>query len=365
MENPHEHFMRLALENAKKAWGQTHPNPMVGAVIVRDGRILSQGFHEHDGGLHAERNAINALQESAKGADIYVTLEPCSTHGRTGACTDAIISSGISRVFIGSLDPNPLHAGRALEVLKQANIECFCGILKDECEELNIIFNHSITTKRALLAIKVAQTKNGKIAEVKGKPSFITERSARENAHLYRKLFPAIAVGFGTLLSDNPSLTSRLNSQAETCPVRFIFDRSLKSCEIELSKFKVFSDSFKDKTYIVCDSDSDPQKIEKLKSQKINILQIPTKRNEEKLFWQCFKEELFKMRLTGVIIEGGSQILTSLINTQEADYFFEYTSPKIFDDSALNAYNAPRPKIVNPKIENLAPDTLLHGFITY
>ncbi|MBR4598052.1 MAG: bifunctional diaminohydroxyphosphoribosylaminopyrimidine deaminase/5-amino-6-(5-phosphoribosylamino)uracil reductase RibD, partial [Opitutales bacterium] len=247
--------MKRAIELARNAWGKTHPNPMVAAVTVKDGKIIGEGFHKKDGDLHAERNALNSLKESAAGAEMYVSLEPCSTKGRTGACTDAIIASGIKKVFIGALDPNPAHAGRAVEILKNAGIECVCGILPKECADLNIIFNSSIVSKTAMLAIKFAQTKNGKIAEHKGKPSPITSASARAHLMRYRELFPAIAAGFGTLISDNPSLTIR-DEIGERSNFRFLLDRSLNCAELNLSSFRLFSDKFSEKTTVVCDAEA-------------------------------------------------------------------------------------------------------------
>ena len=355
--------MKRAVELAKQAWGMTHPNPMVGAVIVKSGRIIGEGFHEKDGGLHAERNALNSLKESAAGAEMYVSLEPCSTKGRTGACTDAIIKSGIKKVFIGSLDPNPAHAGRAIKVLNEAGIECECGILRDECEDLNIIFNTQIVSQKAMLAIKFAKTKNGKIAEHAGRQSQITSTAAREHLMRWRALFPAIAVGFGTLLSDNPALTIR-DKSGERSSRRFLFDRSLNCADLDLSKFKLFSDKFKDMTTVVCDADSPKEKIEFLKNRGVNVLQIPAKRADEGKFWDEFKTALNAQKISGVMVEGGAKILTSIIKSCAADYVFEYTAGKVFDAAdALDAFACPAPEIKNPILESLPPDECRRGFL--
>ncbi len=352
--------MQRALELAKLAWGKTHPNPMVGAVIVKDGKVIGEGYHKKDGDLHAERNAINSLTENPKGATIYVTLEPCSTKGRTGACTDAIISCGIKKVVIGTLDPYPNHVGKALEVFKNANIECTCGVLEKECQDLNFIFNHFITKKSALLCIKYAQTKNGKIAEHRGSPSQITSQAARKHLMRYRALFPAIAVGYGTLVADNPSLTIR-NDNTETCNRRFILDRNLNCAYLDTQNYKVFSDNFKDKTTVVCDLDCPQKKFEILKNKGINILQINSKRNEENLFWQKLKEEI---ALPAIMIEGGAQIFTSIVRNQAADYAIEYTAPKVFENpEALNAFDCPPVQIKNLISENLPPDTCTRGLL--
>lgn len=361
MQDPDEKFMARALELAKLAWGRTHPNPMVGAVIVKNGKIISEGYHKRDGEAHAEINAIRNLKEPAEGAEIYVTLEPCSTKGRTGACCDAIIANKFKRVIIGTLDPNPAHSGKALEVLRGANIEVKCAVLQRECADLNFIFNYAITHNTALLAIKYAQTKNGKIALSAGKPSRITEAAARGHAMLYRKLFPAIAVGFGTLVSDNPSLTFR-SGDFESSPARFVFDRSLKCDDLNLENYKLFSDKFKDKSFIVCDADSPQSKADSLLKKGLNVVRLNAERGKDAEFWKAFKDYLFAGRLSGVIVEGGSKILSSIANSGSQDYIFEYTSDKVFPDGALPAFDSARPEIENPKFADLPPDTCRFGF---
>ena len=167
--------MRRAIGLARRAWGATHPNPMVGCVLVENGEVTSGGFHEKDGGPHAERVALSSLMRNPRpGATLYVTMEPCSTAGRTGACTDAIIASGIRRVVVGATDPNPAHAGRGFEVLRRAGIEVTTGVLADECSDLNLIFNHVITTGGPLVAAKVATTIDGRIATRSGDSQWIT-----------------------------------------------------------------------------------------------------------------------------------------------------------------------------------------------
>lgn len=355
-----EKFMRRALELAHLAWGKTHPNPMVGAVIVKGGKIIAEGYHKKDGDLHAERNAINSLTQSPEGATIYVSLEPCSTKGRTGACTDAIIASGIKKVVIGTLDPNPAHAGKAIGILENAGIECKVGVLEKECRDLNIIFNHFITEKNALLAIKYAQTKNGKIAEKRGVPSQITSEVARAHLMHYRALFPAIAVGFGTLLADNPSLTVR-DESGESSNARFILDRNLNCAKLNLSNYKVFSDKFKDLTTVVCDLGAPIENLEFLKSKGVKTLQIKTRREEEKLFWQNLKVDI---KLPAIMVEGGAKILTSIARCNAADYAFKYIAEKVFENTdALDAFDCPAPEIKNPVLEKLPPDICIRGFL--
>ncbi len=355
-------FMQYALELAKKAWGQTHPNPMVGAVIVKNGKIISEGFHKKDGSAHAEINALKNLKESAKDASIYVTLEPCSTKGRTGACTDAILASGISKVVIGTLDPNPLHAGKAIEIFKANNIECVSGILEDDCKNLNMIFNYAITKKEAFLALKYAITANKKIAEISGSPSKITDKEAREHTMHYRKLFPAIGVGVGTLIADNPALSYK-DGEVFSCNTRLIFDKHLNSADINLDNYKVFSDEFKKQTTIVCSKFADENRIKKLETFGVNLLKLNVNLNDNIAFWTELKKELYSRKITGLIVEGGAKILSSVLASKAANFVFEYKSEKVFPDSALDAFEQDLPALKNQKIEMLGKDTLRCGYL--
>ena len=225
----HEAYMRRALELARQGWGATHPNPMVGALIVEDGEIVAEGFHTKAGEPHAEIMALRALgRKPEPGATLYVTLEPCCTTGRTPPCTEAIIAAGIRRVVVGATDPNPRHAGHGFEVLRAAGVEVVTNVLAAECADLNLIFNHWIVQKRPLLAAKVATTIDGRIACRTGESKWITGEPARADVMRWRRLFPAIAVGAGTVASDDPQLTARL-PEGEWCPWRFVFDAALST----------------------------------------------------------------------------------------------------------------------------------------
>ena len=218
--------MRRAIILAKKGEGWCHPNPLVGAVIVKDGRIIGEGYHERYGDLHAERNAIRNLKESAAGAAIYVTLEPCCHHGKQPPCTEAIISSGIKKVFIGSRDPNPLVSGKGAEFLRQHGVEVVEDFLRDECDELNPVFFHYITTKRPYVTMKYAMTMDGKIATKTGRSKWITGGDARERVHEMRHAAMGIMAGIGTVLQDDPMLNCRI--EGGKSPVRIICDSRLR-----------------------------------------------------------------------------------------------------------------------------------------
>jgi len=265
----HELFMRRAIELARSVWGTTHPNPMVGAVIVEDaaheceapGVILAEGATSPDGGPHAERVALAAHDATAPCppspyTTLYVTMEPCSTEGRTGACTDAIIASGIRRVVVGTLDPNPAHAGRGIDILRAAGIEVMTGVLEAECRDLNIIFNHWITANTPLFAAKTATSLDGRIACRTGDSRWITGEAARADVMHWRRLFPAIAVGAGTVAQDNPRLTARIEGEEEWCPIRFVFDGLLSTASRLNSGGlpALYTDEFKHRTIVVTDA---------------------------------------------------------------------------------------------------------------
>ena len=217
-------YMSIALKLARKGCKKVSPNPMAGAVIVREGRIIGQGSHLYFGGPHAERNALASLTESPRGATLYVTLEPCCHHGKTPPCTDAIIESGIRRVVIGTRDPNPMVSGKGTKILITNGIEVTEGILEEECRELNHVFFHYIKTGRPLVIMKYAMTLDGKTATFAGHSRWITGERARRRVHEDRSRYSAVMCGVGTILADDSLLTCRLPDTRN--PVRIIWIRS-------------------------------------------------------------------------------------------------------------------------------------------
>ncbi len=221
-----EDYMRRALELAEQGAGHTNPNPMVGCVVVKDGRIISEGYHEAYGGFHAERNALLHCGEDPAGADLYVTLEPCCHTGKTPPCTDIIIEKGIGRVFVGSTDPNPLVNGKGIQILRESGIAVETGILGEECRRLNEVFYHFITTGRPFVVMKYAMSLDGKIACVTGDSRWVTGETARKHVHELRGRYMGIMVGIGTVLADDPILTCRIPGGEN--PTRIICDSSLR-----------------------------------------------------------------------------------------------------------------------------------------
>lgn len=232
MRNDHtemtdQEYMQLALQLAERGCGWTSPNPMVGAVIVKDGRIIGQGWHERYGDLHAERNALANCTEDPAGATIYVTLEPCCHHGKQPPCTDAILAAGIRRVVVGSADPNPLVAGKGIAILREHGIEVTENVLREECDRLNRVFLHYITTRRPYVVMKYAMTMDGKIACYTGASRWVTGEAAREHVQRMRHRYRGIMVGVGTVLTDDPSLACHMEGGRN--PVRIICDTHLRT----------------------------------------------------------------------------------------------------------------------------------------
>lgn len=329
-------YMQLAIDLAQEAMGHTHPNPAVGAVVRHGNEVAAGGYTQPAGQDHAEIVALKAFAEKGLLANdsttLYVTLEPCCTQGQTPPCTSAIIESGIRRVVVGATDPNPHHNGRGIEILQSAGLEVKTGILEDACTDLNLIFNWRMRHGSPLFAGKIATTIDGRIATRGGASKWITGKEARQDVHFWRGYFPAIAVGAGTVISDDPSLTIRMEGQPVRCPVRFIFDRNLST--FHEGSPKVYNDQWSDRTIVVCS---------KVHADKVAEMQAETGIQ----FWMCedtleesgmddFARRCGDNGIWGVYFEGGARLLSSLIRIGRLHYLFAYRAPKLLADrSAL------------------------------
>ena len=292
-------FMLEALALARMGWGLTSPNPMVGAVIVRDGEIIGRGYHCKAGEPHAEINALIDVEKhglDAKGATIYVTLEPCSTVGRTPACTDAIRAAGISRVVIGSLDPNPKHAGRGVQLLEEAGIQVTVGVERAACGEINRPFFKWITTGRPFVILKMAMTLDGKIATADGESKWITGPDARRRVQQLRRLSDAIMVGGETVRQDRPLLTVREPDSWPCQPLRLIASRSMDEEEHE----EYFPDGNAELVRLESEED-----------------------------WGRLLDELGKREITCLLIEGGGELAASALQAWAVDYVEFHIAPKL------------------------------------
>ena len=322
--------MRRALALAGQAWGETHPNPMVGAVIVEDGKIVAEGFHARDGELHAERVALAALGRAPRpDAVLYVTLEPCSTTGRTGSCSEAVISAGIKHVVVGATDPNPAHAGKGFDVLRHAGIDVVTGVLETECTDLNLIFNHWITTGLPMLAGKTAVTIDGRIATRTGDSKWITNEQSRAHLHHWRRLFPAIAVGAMTVLQDNPRLTARAPDGSEWCPRRFVFDGLLRTV-VDRYMPAVYTDEFKDRTVVVTTPHGGLGYVRKLRALGVEVWVLES--DNQRVSFFDFKQRCAAEGITGVYVEGGAHLIGEMMRMRSLDYLFNYRAPVLLAD---------------------------------
>jgi diaminohydroxyphosphoribosylaminopyrimidine deaminase/5-amino-6-(5-phosphoribosylamino)uracil reductase len=366
----HERFMRRALDLARHGWGTTHPNPMVGAIIVEKGDVVAEGFHEKAGEPHAEIMALRHLERLPRpGAVLYVTMEPCSTEGRTGACTTAIITAGFTHVVAGAVDPNPVHSGHGFEVLRAAGVQVTAGVLADECAELNLIFNHWIVRQTPLIAAKAAVTLDGKIATRTNDSQWITGELARADVHRWRRLFPAIAVGAGTVMSDDPSLTSRVEGTV-WCPVRFIFDGLLRTV-VDKRLPKVYTDEFKGRTIVVTTPHGGLGYVRKLQALGVQVWNIDSPTMRAPL--TEFRRLCVEAGITGVYIEGGAQMISELIQTRQLDYLFVYRAPILLgDDKAKTVFKGLRTEKLANAVQlegvrhtSFGPDQLMHGRVVY
>ncbi len=312
-------YMRLAIELAASTNGQTSPNPLVGAVVVKDNQIVGMGAHLKAGEAHAEVHAINMAGEKAKDATIYVTLEPCSHYGRTPPCADLLIKSEVKRVVIASTDPNPLVAGKGIEKLRKAGIEVDVGLLRGEAEKLNEVFFHYIATGMPYVTLKSATSLDGKIATISGESKWITSEESRLDVHKYRHQHDGILVGVNTIIKDDPELTTRLPLGGKN-PIRIILDTNLRT-PIDA---KIVNDN-KAPTWIIIGQNVADDKIIAIKERHAEVIQLPS----DALNILDVLKELGEKGITSLFVEGGSQINGSFIKAKAINQVLTYIAPKI------------------------------------
>ena len=316
-----EIYMREALRIAAYASGRTTPNPLVGAVIVKDNRIVGQGWHRKAGTEHAEIHALHQAGELAKGADIYVTLEPCSHYGKTPPCCQAIIKARIKKVIVAMTDPNPLVAGNGLKELKAAGIEVVEGVCRDEAEKLNEVFLKWIVHKMPFIVVKTAMTLDGKIATVSGDSKWITNEKSRKFVHQLRDLYDGILIGIGTVLADNPTLTTRLDHLGKN-PVRIIVDSKAR---IPLDSIVITDKSAH--TILAVTERASQEKIAALLQVGIEV--IVTKEKADRVDLSDLLKILAEKNICSILVEGGSRINYSFFVEHLVDKVHCFIAPKI------------------------------------
>ncbi len=322
-----EQFMKRAIELAKQGVGWTAPNPLVGAVVVKNGRVIGEGYHRKYGELHAERNALAACTEDPAGATLYVTLEPCCHYGKTPPCTEIIIEKKIAKVVIGSRDPNPKVAGKGARILREHGIEVVEDYMREACDALNPVFFHYITTKTPYVVLKFAMTLDGKIATRTGASKWITGEAARNHVHQLRGRYAGILAGIGTVLADDPMLSCRIDGAHQ--PLRIILDSHLR---IPMGSRLVRSA----KEYpllIVCnestrDREEGTNRIQKLEEAGAKVWTLPEKNGHPDL--NVLMQRLGEEKIDSVLIEGGGTVNEAALKAHIVHHVYAYIAPKIF-----------------------------------
>jgi diaminohydroxyphosphoribosylaminopyrimidine deaminase/5-amino-6-(5-phosphoribosylamino)uracil reductase len=363
-------YMRRAIQLAKLGAGWTSPNPMVGAVIVKDDRIIGEGYHQKCGELHAERNALASLTEAANGATMYVTLEPCCHYGRTPPCTEAILSHGIARVVIGSRDPNPLVSGKGARILRENGVLVDQDVLREECDAVNPAFFHYITTGRPYVVMKYAMTLDGKIAAHTGASKWITGPEARAHVHQLRSQYSVIMAGIGTVLADDPMLNCRLehtgfaaNQLPPHQPLRVIVDSQLR-----IPTDSKICQSAHDYPTIVACAQPDTKKVKQLEALGVRVHAFPSGTDAAgRVDLRALIEWLGQNKYDSVLIEGGGTLHEAALQSGIVNHVSAYIAPKLLGGrdakTPVEGIGADTPalgaQLMNLQITKLGDDLLL------
>ncbi|MFV0466439.1 MAG: bifunctional diaminohydroxyphosphoribosylaminopyrimidine deaminase/5-amino-6-(5-phosphoribosylamino)uracil reductase RibD [Lachnospiraceae bacterium] len=353
-------YMKIALELAQRGCGWVAPNPMVGAVIVKKGNIIGKGWHRKYGELHAEREALADCTESPKGATLYVTLEPCCHHGKTPPCTTAIIESGIQRVVIATLDPNPLVGGKGRDILSLHGIQVTLGVLEQDCRRVNEIFFHYIQSYRPYVVMKYAMTADGKIATCTGESKWITGTAARENVQQERHRCSAIMVGVGTVLSDDPMLTCRLEQGKQ--PIRIICDTNLRT-PLESRLVKTAAQY----RTILATAVTDQNRQEQYRYAGCEIIELSQKGAHIDL--ELLMQRLGRMQIDSILLEGGGTLNWSALESKIVNKVQCYIAPKLFGGRTAvtpvmgQGVNIPEEafRLIHTRVIKVGEDILIEG----
>jgi diaminohydroxyphosphoribosylaminopyrimidine deaminase/5-amino-6-(5-phosphoribosylamino)uracil reductase len=360
-----EKFMKLALSLAEKGRGYVNPNPLVGAVIVKDGKVIGEGYHTAFGKSHAEIEAINSATEDIKGATMYVTLEPCCHQGKTPPCTEAIIKNQLARVVVATTDPNPLVSGSGIAKLKQSNIEITVGVLQELAKIQNEVFIHYMTTNLPFTILKYAMSLDGKIACHTGDSKWITSEKSRTDVHRLRSSVSAVVTGIGTILSDDASLNVKLIDSKGKEPHRIVVDSAAR---ISLDA-KILNLDSKSDTYIAVTEAASDEKLRKLEDYGAKI--IMTKSKDGKVDLEELWKELGFLGMDSILIEAGEQLNAALLEAKLVNKIRAYIAPKIIGGtnakSPIGGYGATNmSEVINLKSMNFTHvenDFVVEGYI--
>lgn len=316
-----EKYMRLAMQLAGNAIGRTSPNPLVGAVIVKDNRVVGCGWHRKAGTPHAEVHALNQAGELAQGADVYVTLEPCAHYGKTPPCSKALVEAKVKNVYGGLLDVNPKVAGKGFKILEDAGIHVEYGFLQDELRKQNEVFFKWIEHKKPFVVLKAAMTLDGKIATATGQSKWITNETSRAYGYKLRDIYDGIMVGINTVIEDNPMLTARVDGGKN--PIRIVVDSSLK---IDINANVVQDKSAK--TIIATTDKADKDKILKLQAQDVDVIVVDKDKND-KVDIEKLLDILGQQNICSILVEGGATLSGSFVAKKLVDKVYFFIAPKI------------------------------------
>ena len=316
-----EKYMRLAMQLAGNAIGRTSPNPLVGAVIVKDNRIVGCGWHRKAGTPHAEVHALNQAGELAQGADVYVTLEPCAHYGKTPPCAKALVKAKVKNVYGGLLDVNPKVAGKGFKILEDAGIHVEYGFLQDELRKQNEVFFKWIEHKKPFIVLKAAMTLDGKIATATGQSKWITNETSRAYGYKLRDIYDGIMVGINTVIEDNPMLTARVDGGKN--PIRIVVDSSLR---IDINANVVQDKSAK--TIVATTDKADKDKILKLQAQDVDVIVVDKDEND-KVDIEKLLDILGQQNICSILVEGGATLSGSFVARKLVDKVYFFIAPKI------------------------------------
>ncbi len=356
-------YMAMALELAAKGAGRVSPNPMVGAVVVRNGRMVGQGYHQVVGGPHAEVHALDDAGDKAVGATLYVTLEPCNHHGRTPPCTEKILGAGVKRVVVAMADPNPGVRGGGNAYLQAHGLEVTCGILEQEARRLNESFIKFIQTGQPFVVLKMAATLDGRIATSRGDARWVTGDRARRVVHRMRHSMDAIMVGIGTVRADDPELTTRMPDDDGIDPIRLVLDTHLSMSP----GARMLSRKSDAPTYLVCGPETDQVRRKALSDAGARILELPLR--EGRIDMAHLVKRLGEMEISSLLIEGGAAVAGSALRSGIVDKVALFLAPKLLGGDGIPMCTGPGPEwmkqalnVENPTVERVGADILIQGY---
>ncbi len=366
-----ETFMKVALDEARKGWGCTHPQLMIGAALVEGSEVVATAFVEQPSSSAPEIRLFESLGRKPKeGACLFLTMEPGPSTNRLESGVRAIINSGVNYVVIGASDPVADHANKGADALKEGGVKVERRILIDDCEDLNLISNFWVQNRIPIFAAKSATTLDGKIACRSGESKWITGEQARQDVMKWRRLFPSIAVGAGTVVEDDPRLTSRIEGLPEWCGMRFVFDGLLRTA-MERYLPTLYTDDFRDNTIVVTTDAAGTGYIRRLETEGVNVWVLPAE--NMKVPFTFFRKRCADVGITGVYFEGGSRLVSELLHMRELNYHFNYRAPILMgDDKAKSVYRGLRTEKLAQAIrlgkvrhEVFGDDQLMRGFVNY